>query len=362
MPKTTLGAVLCCVARAMVYIPEAADIDALLRVTFAGPSAALLHGETRAHCGEAAQTALVESRRGAEAGLALRGGRGFGLLLVHSHRQRAAEFKQHARMMSLISRTLPKDNDLLHQLSLLIVNNDGSEMLPHGPWHGTTDDPLKWLQLYSIPLRIRMLIVTSLNLGYVCGELQALVAAAPVVQHFPWVLYCSGPDVLPTPAGVLRLGAEVARSWKQQSQSAFRSATAAAAAALLYLHFPAPVGRQRISLDLFLFFPRPLGTLWSTASRRCLEAASRAATEQIVAEAAIETNVSKLDLWMNGYMIWREAKLLSTGPRSDNAALWHTHNLTALSAWLDGQERAHNLTQELPLSGRLHCRNARSLG
>ena len=51
-----------------------------------------------------------------------------------------------------------------------------------------------------------MLVATSLNFGYLCGELQAVSAAARIVRHFPWVLYSSGPDSLPTPNGLLMLG------------------------------------------------------------------------------------------------------------------------------------------------------------
>jgi len=221
-----------------MWLPEAVDLDALLRVRFAGPSVAIIDGEQRAQCGHAANEALHKSRQGVAELLAQRRGLGFGLLLVHSPRQRSLQFEQHARMMSLIARMRP-DAGLLHQLSLLLVNNDASELLPHGAWHGNTDNPLKWLELYALPLRIRMLLVTSINIGYNCGELQALVAAAPVLQQFPWVLYCSGPDVLPTPAGIFRMGAEVVRSWNKRHGS--RSATnPAAAAALLYLRFPAP--------------------------------------------------------------------------------------------------------------------------
>ena len=124
-----------------MYIPEAVNLTALLGVHFTGPSAALLPGERKARCGAAAHEALVQSRRNVSVGLAQRQGRGYGLLLVHSHRQRAAEFELHARMMSFIARTQP--DGLLHELSLLLVNNDASELLPHGPWHGSTDDPFK---------------------------------------------------------------------------------------------------------------------------------------------------------------------------------------------------------------------------
>ena len=341
-----------------MWLPEAVDLDALLRVRFAGPSVAILDGEQRAQCGHAANEALHKSRQGVAELLTQRRGLGFGLLLVHSHRQRSLQFEQHARMMSLIARMRP-DAGLLHQLSLLLVNNDASELLPHGAWHGNTDNPLKWLELYALPLRIRMLLVTSINVGYNCGELQALVAAAPVLQQFPWVLYCSGPDVLPTPAGIFRMGAEVVRSWNKRHGS--RSATnPAAAAALLYLRFPAPPGRHRISLDVMLFAPDRVGGMWHRAARECLRLTSTASAEDMIAEARDRENVSSVELQMPGYLIWRFAKQLATEPRP-RAALWHSHNLTAISAWLERQEMAHNLTREAPLRiarrGRapLHC-------
>ena len=338
----------------MVFIPEAADLPSLVRVQFPGPSVALLPDERRARCGSKALDALLESRQGVETAIAQRSGLGYGLLLVHSHRQRAAEFEQHARMISLIYRTQHPDPGLFHELSLLVVNNDASELLPHGLWHGHTDDPLnKWLVHYSVPMRIRMLLVTSLNLGYNCGELHALASSAPILQHFPWVLYCSGPDVLPTPEGMLRFGAEISRAWRAQATGAVSQATG-----LLYQHFPAPVGRQRIGLDLFLFWPARVGALFRTAAHECLRLASTASPEQLFADAAARENVTRIDSWMQGYFIWRLSKQLSTAPRP-NAALWHSHNLTAVSAWLEQQERRANLTRERPLRLRpghpLHC-------
>ena len=138
-----------------MFIPETADIDALLRVKFSGPSLALITGaggKPVVRCGAAANSVLEESRRNATDGLWQSNGSGWGLLLVHSHRQRASEFELHARMLELSVRTQPSGG-LLHELSLLIVNNDAAELLPHGPWHGSSEDPVQWLRAYTSRLQ-----------------------------------------------------------------------------------------------------------------------------------------------------------------------------------------------------------------
>ena len=348
--------------RALMFIPERIDIDALLRVTFIGPSVAMLpdppSGNPIVRCGAAADAALLESRHDAASSLERSGGAGWGLLLVHSHRQRAFEFGLHARMLELIAKTQPSSG-LLHQLSLLIVNNDAAELLPHGTWHGSTEDPIHWLRLYGgLHMRLRMLTVTSANFGYLCGEFQALAAAAPLLSQFPWVLYTSGPDVLPTPVGVLRLSTLITQGWSDRSNAATGggSASSSTRPALLYTHFPAPPSKHRISMDLFVFKPKGVGSLWTGAAKMCLLSGGTASTEQVVADVAAENNVSRLDTWMQGYQIMRGAKLISTRPR-ENAALWHSHNTSAVAAWLSQQEQVHNITPSRPpRRGPLRCR------
>lgn len=61
-----------------------------------------------------------------------------------------------------------------------------------------------WFERPSLAKRagIRLLLHTSMNLGYSCGELHSLAAAAAIWARFPWVVCFSGPDVLAMPSEV----------------------------------------------------------------------------------------------------------------------------------------------------------------
>ena len=187
---------------------------------------------------------LLASRDGIQPAVQAGGG---GLLFVHSHGQTLPHFEAHARMLSLLydsraaaSAWLGQSGQLwsyppghgalrreqqrrgaaprlLHEASLLIANNNAPVALRPAKRANAANssaashyEPTRWLQLYTVPLRLRMLVLTSANFGYMCGELQALAASWSVVRHFPWVLYSSGPDSLPTPLGMLRYGALMA--------------------------------------------------------------------------------------------------------------------------------------------------------
>ena len=177
------------------------------RLSYEGPSVTVLpSGELR--CGaRQGMSALRASRRGNTAASAINAGGG-GLLLIHSHSQTLTMFEAHARMLSLlhgsrITASAPIGTPeqmwsrppgyaklqseqresgpprLLNEASLLLITNNGPEALR--PLHGSAKrlhgerasgglHASRWLQLYTLPLRIRMLITTSFNVGYMCGE------------------------------------------------------------------------------------------------------------------------------------------------------------------------------------------------
>ena len=190
----------------------------LVASTFEGPSLAVLPNDT-VRCGVVlALEALQLSRQGADLTSAVKAGGG-GLLLVHSHGQSFDSIEVHARMLEHLEAVHAPP--MLREASLLLVNNNGGDVFRRRRKHRPAD----WLSLYTVPRRLRMLVVTSLNLGYFCGEFQALFsthsptsptfttiafdlkrgsvllllrqaifAASRIVDHFPWVLYSSGPD------------------------------------------------------------------------------------------------------------------------------------------------------------------------
>ena len=157
---------------------ERLNLDALLRVTVAGPSVAMLPDGSLG-CGTAADAMLNSTTYGE--------GTGGGLLLVHSHRQVGADFERHARMLSVIA-AKPSRHDtkgVLQRISLLIMNNNAGALVRHS---SAPDNPIDWLRRYTLPMPLRMLLLTSLNVGFLCGEFQALAAASPITVRFPWVL------------------------------------------------------------------------------------------------------------------------------------------------------------------------------
>ena len=100
-------------------------------------------------------------------------------MLVHSHRQRRVDFEAHARALGLASARAAAS--VLRRASLLLVNNNAAEVfkrasfgrtVQHGP---TAEDPVSWLRAYgNVPFALRMVLTTSLNLGYFCGEVRHL--------------------------------------------------------------------------------------------------------------------------------------------------------------------------------------------
>ena len=308
-------------------------------MTFTGPSVILVPENKTVLSGRAAAAELSRSRVDADAALS-QGKIGWGLLMVHSHRQRAAEYEQHAHMLNLIYGVLP-GHRLLHEASLLIVsNNAGGLAAEH-------EDPLHWLVLYTIPLRLRMLIVTNVNLGYLCGELQSLVSAWEVMSRFPWVLYSSGPDVMPTPAGVRDMN-----SYLMNHSTISRNSTGVAAdlPAIFFNHFPGPPNATvRISMDQFIFYPSRSQSVWPKAAAACIH--GKCIPETCLGDVIAGDQVPHIWLWRQGYQ-WGGSKEVTTQPRgyeeradvaSGYSSSWHSHNISNTRAWIVAQERAHNL-------------------
>lgn len=143
--------------------PERARLDFVRHIKFDGVSAALLPNGSLV-CGAAADAALDRIQ---PAG---------GLVLVHSHRQRIADFRDHARALGLQSRG---GRGLLDSgtWSVLLVNNNAPLLYQRASygrsvnWGPHADDAVAWMRAYGLlPLQIRLLITTSLNVGYFCGE------------------------------------------------------------------------------------------------------------------------------------------------------------------------------------------------
>ena len=195
------------------------------------------------------------------------------------------------------------------------------------------------VRAYDLPtLALRMLIVTNLNLGYFCGELQALAAAAPITSRFDWVLCFSGPDAMPTPYGMSCLSQHVAR-WHEAQPPGSHLATAlrgralaspAPAPAFLYDWFPAPRHHFRVSMDVFLYFPAALH--------------ARSAARHIRLHPPADRNRSGGDPpraqphrapHLRSPHAHDDARLkLVLGWPPPNSVVWHCHNESARGVWL----------------------------
>lgn len=314
---------------------ERMDLDALLQVTAAGPSAVMLANGTLG-CGHTADGMLDAATSGDQ-------GTGGGLLLVHSHRQKGADFKRHARMLSVVAATPYRSKGLLKHISLLIINNDAASVLRYNRF--APENPIDWLRMYQIPMRLRMLLLTTLNLGFFCGELQSLAAASTITKRFPWVLYCSGPDAMPTPHGIALLSVEtagVAATIANDSQSG--TGREVRHSSFFYDPFPAPPQHRRFSMDFFLFYPKPLQrlpphgrSLWVEAAHMCLTETTMM-PESIVAHVCDQGGVKSKHIGgRNPQSVLQ--KTVGVAP-SDGQSVWHSHNGSNVDAWLAAREKA----------------------
>lgn len=182
-------------APVVINPPERFAIRTLARdLTFEGPSALLLpNGSLR--CGMAADAALQESRTHSTSRPSTSSAYGSGgLLLIHSHRQGTGDFALFARMLEVIrampagsmkaSKALPQNQSasiLLDDLSLLIVNNNAVRQT--ATW-SSAEHPVRWLRHFGSWLRLRMLLLTTINV-YARARTQTQVSARAVVDPRP---------------------------------------------------------------------------------------------------------------------------------------------------------------------------------
>ena len=87
-----------------------------------------------------------------------------------------------------------------------------------------------------------MAILTSINMGYLCGELHGLAASVRVWTRYHWVLYCQVDSSFNEPVAVEKLWADMATAERL-------------GAAYLGDYFPAPPHHFRYSLLNFVFWP-----------------------------------------------------------------------------------------------------------
>ena len=304
----------------------------LSALEFEGPSMAMLP-DGRLRCGvRQANEALVQSRIGTDQ---IRAKGGAGLFLVHSHEQGKESVAMHSRMLHLLQKT--GSYSMLRGASLLLVNNNLGDTIRKAD----TFVPGAWLHAYeALSLRIRMLILTKVNLGYHCGEFQAIAASVKVLRFFPWVLYSSGPDSLPTPFGLSMLGSVVSEDIASVDDGSSRSRPG-----IVCEPFPAFPGLLRIRMDHFLFYPGRSETVWSAAAADCFRSGS-ANPEQLLAYHFRDQNVSMRFVGWNrtlqrvpqplGYLsMW--SKQHTVRPH-DEGLVWHTHNATNAKEWISAQE------------------------
>lgn len=412
--RTDLYTVACvtCVApdQVALYVDgRRVDLEALHRVTFTGISAALLRNGSVV-CATDADAALTRSRLEDEEDAAREGTphRG-GLLLVHSHRQRLADFRDHARALGLSKYGRASSGaspSLLHRASLLIINNNAAELFKQASYGNSVKpgphagDPIEWLRAYgALQMRIRMVLTTNVNLGYFCGELHALAAVHQrTLLRFPWVLAFSGPDVLLTPDGMVNLDRHLASALPLHDPAARRPPASHPAPevtqgerrrhrqiAFLYDSFVAPRMHFRVSMDVFLFVPRMLLVVpprqkahpsarahnlnsasdggavghgpsesddasapvsaWSVASQVCLRETNRI-PEVIVAETLLACNVTVARIAKAKSRVTTWLTKLSLEQPPRHSVVWHVHNETARGHWLDGEETLRGIHYE----------------
>ena len=311
--------------------PDRARLSVVRDLVFDGVSAALLPNGTLV-CGAQADAALDQRKT------SLRG-----LVLIHSHRQRLSDFRDHARALAL-GQSRGREW-FLHGTSLMLINNNAPLLYQRASygrsvnWGPHADDTIVWLRAYgALPLQIRLLLTTSLNFGYFCGELQALAAAAPITRRFHWVLTFSGPDVLPTPTGLRHLGELI--------QEPVEQATREPQAAFLYDPFPAQRAHLRVSMDAFVFRPTYFGLgasgAWAEATENCVRSVNRI-PETIVAEVLLARNLTRQRIALRHTRMTTWTTKLDLAQPPANAVVWHVHNRSARSAWLDREEERRGM-------------------
>ena len=372
-----------------IDLPERINRKVLAQLRFEGVSATMMPDGTVLY-NEEADSALHASRReaAAEATASPNGLSSYainGLVLIHSHAHRGAQFALYARMLELTSMmeehspthgiSPGQRASVLHGLSLLILKNDAGSQKPgpstnynsseHDPEH-----PISWLRLFKLrSIRLRMIILTHINLGYKCGEFHSLFAASRILSLFPWVLYTSGPDNLPTPYGIFRISSLLANARERGPGR------------LLADHFQG--SSRQLSLDLFVYelpaedvraavrSAAACDRFWWRLVEACLghgQTQDRGGTrmpEPMLAAAARTTGLPVVRLGNAPICAGYKTHCVDSNKIRLNAPLrhsvvWHAHNSTKASRWLNEQEdllRLHNTggaTKKIYNAGNAH--------
>ncbi|KAL1512402.1 hypothetical protein AB1Y20_005659 [Prymnesium parvum] len=230
---------------------------------------------------------------------------------------------------------------------------------------------LSWIGKYAEPgvrPAYRMLIHTSMNMGYYCGELHALAASIRIWRRFAWVLYTSGPDCMLTPSGASRLAKWV----KGGNEPARHTPEHPSFLGFPFLSIP---GQRRWAMDMFVFWPHRgfltqaanvgpndagTGSAWLNATRWCLfgwapgellpvihvTKAGARADYSTIPEMLLNEIRERFELTFGefpgggGYQFARlkdtaEQPALTWGRKRFPQSLWHSHNHTAVELWID---------------------------
>lgn len=234
-----------------------------------------------------------------------------GIFYIHAYRQSSErEFGAHARLLqrSLVHPLVAGAQLLLH------CNN------PSVP----TRALLRYLALYGAhPLR--MLIHSSVNRGYRCGELYSLAASARVWQAHPWLIQLQ-PDVHLTPTAVEHLARLLPRDEETREPT------------FIFDPFPVPRGKPpQFNMDYFVLrMHRPetrsspgaaARTNWfANASALCMR--TTLIPEAVLAKVVAAFNASVLLLGGRAPLTpWNIHNVGRYG-------VWHEHNLTAVEWYL----------------------------
>ena len=364
---------------------ERLQLNAFALAQISGPSVLL----TRAGdvlCGRRADEELQHDREAAQRDAD--GAGGGGLFFVHSHRQSNADFELHARALRL---AVHDSGDVMRGASVLIVNNNAASFLRHG----NAAQPMRWLRAYgTLPgVRIRMLVMTAINAGYTCGEFHALAATVRLWRTFPWVLTTAGPDSLITPHGLEWVGKLLLQHLNDSDVLLLADSFPAPAKHTrfsmdCFAFFPRRCAAWReSSSEITPWAPSearivsdaagreqergsnqgmaPFSSVWAEAAVLCLRRVNMM-PEMVLAEifhAPRPSQVKPLPhgpVISNGRMLNRSNVALPliwppdvthswSYPRNiekDRATqptarpVWHTHNATAATRWLERRERA----------------------
>jgi len=234
------------------------------------------------------------------------------LFLVHSHRQQEAAFVAHAGVLML-----SRDVELMQRAAILFVHNNGSTPV---------EALVRWLR-GPYPMALRLLVHTSENAGFRCGEVHSLAGTAHVWGRFGWVIYASGPDNLMSPTAMRTIQASLVTG-----------------RCMLLDPFVSRQDLRKWSMDCFGFRSacvRLAGnrSIWDNASTWCRT--TQAIPERILEDVATAANLSIQSLGLKKTALMPEPcdKLLQPCPNAQG--WWHAHNVSLVEQWLRGGGAGH---------------------